>query len=597
MVSLGCLYFSSGNYSRALKYHSSILELRRMSLEDDHPDILESVEKNMEVHEALVARAIERNDLEMALLHAREIVWLLLSSETFEPEINKSHVLDLIQHVQNSHHEVSIDNKEAKSRIYYKEAKKLLKQAGGSANATELATMMDNVAGILLKEKKTESALRCYEEKLDFLERHQIEDMKVVSDTLRKLGSLCNKCSRYEEAIKYQQKALSLCKSESNGSRKDDYHRMIRSLGSSNLASGNYSTSLKYFKSYLGVCSVYEKPYILLTMGALYSKMYQIAEALNCYRKALQIESSTSGEEDKDTLASISHLQDIFLSSRKRPREGSCYEKALDSQDMKQILVNLGYVQLKNRTHKKDAGNDVARQAIKSAKHFGREILGRLNADGETLDITCVLRSMGNVLSRRRRYKEAIEYYEKFTSAKKPVKGKEHHYHQQMFESLTDLGTAYLKTRDKQNAFASFQRALDELECCTTDKSGSSVLVEDNISALVAKEGNIHSGTSASNIDQLMALLICRLELFDEAAKMLLEVREKKTEAYGSKNADTAKLCIDLSIVIMLQGDVKAGRLTFDDGMQRLQQEKLPFFHPYMSQLRRLYSFLNGKKR
>mmetsp|Transcript_31144 Transcript_31144/g.91238 ORF Transcript_31144/g.91238 Transcript_31144/m.91238 type:complete len:1219 (+) Transcript_31144:498-4154(+) len=607
MVSLGSLYFESGNFSRALKYHASILELRRENLDEDHPDVLESVEKCVEVHEAMVARAIEKHDNEMAFFHAREIIWLDLSSKSVPPDdVDEARVLDLVQDVQNSYLEASVavdpTYEQRKSRTYYKEAKKLLKQAGGSTDVNELSAMMDNVASILLKEKKTESALRCYEEKLEFLERHKVDDSKLMCDTLRKLGSLCNKCGRHEEAIGYQEKAFGIYQSnlKSSNDDKSDYERTMRSLGATHLASGNYSASMKYFKSYLGVCAMPEKPYVLLTMGALYSKMYQIAEALNCYRKALQLESSSSGEEDKDTLASISHLQDIFLSAKKRPKDSTCYEKALDSQDMKQILVNLGYVQLKNRTHKKDGEAQLDRHAKKSARHFAKEILGYLNADGETLDITCVLRSMGNVLSRRRRYKEAIEYYEKFLTSKKPSSinrssSSDGHSHQEMFESLTDLGTAYLKGKNKEKAFASFQKALDELELCSDiiDKDG--ITVEDNLKALVARKGKVYVASHAIDVGYLMGLLLCRLGMLEKASEMLGEVRNKKLESIGSGTPDTAKVFIDGSTLIMLRGDMKGGRAAFDDGMRRLQQEKLPFFHPYMGQLRRCYGFLNSK--
>lgn len=605
MVSLGNLYFESGNFSRAIKYHASILELRRENLDEDHPDVLESVEKCIEVHEAMVARAIDQRDNEMAFFHAREIIWLGLSSECVPPSnIDEAQVLDLLQDVQNSYLEVSLDNnaeqRKQKTRTYYKEAKKLLKQAGGSADVNELSAMMDNVAGILLKEKKTESALRCYEEKLEFLDRHKINDTKLLCDTLRKLGSLCNKCGRHEEAIGYQEKAFGIYQSNLSGSNdvKSDYERTMRSLGATHLASGNYSASMKYFKSYLGICAMTEKPYVLLTMGVLYSKMYQIAEALNCYRKALQLESTSSGEEDKDTLASISHLQDIFLSTKKRPKDSTCYEKALDSQDMKQILVNLGYVQLKNRTHKKDDSAQLDRHARKSARHFAKEILGYLNTDDETLDITCVLRSMGNVLSRRRRYKEAIEYYEKFLASKKHSNSKgssDRHSHQEMFESLTDLGTAYLKTKEKEKAFASFQRALDELELCS-DVNQDSITVEDNLKKLVAQKDKNYAATYSTDVEYLMALLICRLGMIEKASEVLGEVRNKKLESsVSSGTPDTAKVFIDSSTLILLRGDTKAGRAAFDDGMHRLQQEKLPFFHPYMGQLRRCYGFINTK--
>ena len=604
MVSLGNLYFESGNFSRALKYHASILELRRENLDEAHPDVLESVEKCMEVHEAMVAQAIHQKDDEMAFFHAREIIWLDLSSDFKPPtDIDEAQILDLLQDVENSYLEASLDNKNEqrkKTRTYYKEAKKLLKQAGGSADVNELSAMMDNVAGILLKEKKTESALRCYEEKLEFLDRHKINDYKLLCDTLRKLGSLCNKCGRHEEAIGYQEKAFGIYQNNLNSSNdiKSDYERTMRSLGATHLASGYYSASMKYFKSYLGVCAMPEKPYVLLTMGVLYSKMYQIAEALNCYRKALQLESSSSGEEDKDTLASISHLQDIFLSTKKRPKNSTCYEKALDSQDMKQILVNLGYVQLKNRTHKKDDEAQLDRHARKSARHFAKEILGYLNSDGETLDITCVLRSMGNVLSRRRRYKEAIEYYEKFLTSKKPAGSSgngDGHKHQEMFESLTDLGTAYLKTKEKEKAFASFQKALDELELCSDIKQDQ-ITVEDNLKALVAEKDKTHAVSHFTNVEYLMGLLICRVGMLEKASQMLGDVRNKKLESStGSGTPNTAKVFIDSSTLILLRGDMKAGRAAFDDGMHRLQQEKLPFFHPYMGQLRRCYGFLNSK--
>lgn len=600
MVSLGNLYFESGNFSRALKYHASILELRREMLDEDHSDVLESVEKCMEVHEAMVARAIDQKDNEMAFFHAREIIWLDLSSECVPPSnVDEAQVLDVLLDIQNSYHKA--DQRTQKTRTYYKEAKKLLKQAGGSADVNELSAMMDNVAGILLKEKKTESALRCYEEKLEFLDRHKINDSKLLCDTLRKLGSLCNKCGRHEEAIGYQEKAFGIYKSNLNSSNdvKSDYERTTRSLGATHLASSNYSTSMRYFKSYLGVCAMPEKPFVLLTMGVLYSKMYQIAEALNCYRKALQLESTSSGEEDKDTLASISHLQDIFLSTKKRPKDSTCYEKALDSQDMKQILVNLGYVQLKNRTHKKDDNAQVDRHKRKSARHFAKEILGYLNTDGETLDITCVLRSMGNVLSRRRRYKEAIEYYEKYLASKKPSSSEngngDGHSHQEMFESLTDLGTAYLKTKEKEKAFASFQKALDELELCS-DVHQDAITVEDNLKKLVAPKEKDYAASRSTDVDYIMGLLICRLGMIEKASQMLDEVRNRKLESsIGSGTPDTAKVFIDSSTLMLLRGDMKAGRAAFDDGMHRLQQEKLPFFHPYMGQLRRCYGFLNSR--
>jgi len=602
MVSLGNLYFESGNFSRALNYHTSILELRRENLDENHPDVLESVEKCMEVHEAMVARAIGKNDHDMAFFHAREIIWLGLSSECAPPSnIGEAQVLDLVEDVKYSYLESSLDknNEERKARTYYREAKKLLKQTGGSATGTELCAMMDNIAGILLREKKTESALRCYEEKFEFLDRHKVDDPKLICDTLRKLGSLCNKCDRHEEAIVYQEKAFGIYRQSNLKSSKDgklDYERTMRSLGATHLASGNYSASMKYFKSYLGACAMPEKPYVLLTMGVLYSKMYQITEALNCYSKALQLEAKSSGEEDKATLASISHLQDIFLSTKKRPKDSTCYEKALDSQDMKQILVNLGYVQLKNRTHKEDGEAQLDRHAKKSARHFAKEILGYLDTDGETLDITCVLRSMGNVLSRRRRYKEAIEYYEKFLTSKKSTGSNgDGHSHQEIFESLTDLGTAYIKIKEKEKAFASFQKALDELELCS-DAVVDGVRVEGNLKALVAPKDEGSAASRATDAEYLMGLLICRLGMVEKGSELLGNVQNKKLKSsVGSGTPDTAKVFIDGSTLTALRGDMEGGRAAFDDGMQRLQQEKLPYFHPYMGQLRRLYDFFNSK--
>ena len=93
-----------------------------------------------------------------------------------------------------------------------------------------------------------------------------------------------------------------------------------------------------------------------------------------------------------------------------------------------------------------------------------------------------------------------------------------------------------------------------------------------------------------------MGLLICRLGMIEKASEMLAEVRNKKLESSASSGTpDTAKVFIDSSTLILLSGDMKAGRAAFDDGMHRLQQEKLPFFHPYMGQLRRCYGFLNSR--
>ena len=123
---------------------------------------------------------------------------------------------------------------------------------------------------------------------------------------------------------------------------------------------------------------------------------------------------------------------------------------------------------------------------------------------------------MGNVLSRRRRYKEAIEYYEKILASKKTgsihvsSSSDGHIHHQEIFEALMDLG----KENRKEDAL--------HVACSTSWSCRQPVFtVEVSLKTLIARKDKVYVASHVIDVSHLMGVLLCRLGMLDIASEML----------------------------------------------------------------------------
>mmetsp|Transcript_45973 Transcript_45973/g.139578 ORF Transcript_45973/g.139578 Transcript_45973/m.139578 type:complete len:1236 (-) Transcript_45973:170-3877(-) len=638
MMSMGDLYFKSGIVRHALKYYERGLKLRLegRKMNEDHPDVAFAARKLAHAHEALALKEIEEDNHDMAFFHYREVLWLarLLPRERIQrggyPEIAQ------LMNRGNAIGKKGFGGRDASKRSIPKEIGRL-----GAGREEEEIASLDSCARVFVKERNMECALCCYEDKLELLQQCSTgngdpqQRNKDTVDTLCKLGSVCNELSQHDRAIDYYQHAIQTAHSLPQGiDHEEEYIRIItRGLCASYVLAGNHSTALRYHKEYLHMCTFSEKADVLNNMGVLLSTLYKISDALDCYRKAVQILSmSCHGDDDdaennRETLAWIAKLQGIFLSSKKRPKERDCYEKALDSRDMKTVLVNLGLVQLKKISLSTQSQRLLGDGLLAAGafghvcttflleEHGGKQLQrtspsvasGASSSSSSSASVTNIFKCMGNVLFRRKRYEEAVEYYEKCLFDENSSR---HLTRPDRFDLLTNMGMAYLKLGNESISLAHFKRALEELERChratVKDMSKENAAanpaaniyappMKGHLKALVEREDSYGNFMDIMKTRHLTALALCRMGVYNDSSR-LIDVLIKMGDGAFDLNALTvAELIIDLSTVQMLGSTPESAWITFGWGMERVKREKIPLHHPLTSQLRRMYKWHDHK--
>lgn len=593
LLSLGNLYFEAGNYARALRFYEKSVAIRMDSQDEDPVEVVNSVRQAVRVHDALAANSLDSLDSIMALFHVREVLWHLrlvplgLRAAVWNGNNFHRFERDAASSTSSTHLDSTSEiDSSGRPFSYVMEAIRLLKMKGADGTNDEITSVLDSIASIYIGKNETDKARQCYKEKLDFMRTYLREEHKTIANTYYDLGNVCTKMGDHNNATEYFSRALRVQR-KVYSQYDDKVGLVLRSLAASYIATSNYTVALRYYGQYLDFSTGDDEMEVLSIMGIVYSKLYRLSESLNCYVEALQIESMDHDE--SDTLVEVvDSLRNVFLSPRKFSRQTNCNEIAMDFQDMKIVLHNLGLAHLQRRFSVRE-------------ETYLEEVIGLLLNDEDSkqkVDFSRVLGCMGNILFRRCRYKEAIQYYDKFLNTQDPS---EFVRQPDMIEILTNIGTAYLKIDAHEKSLVNFTRALEEMEAAHLDKSSgddersmtgslNGASVRSHLAHLKTKSRGISDDNHEEvlRVRHLGALISCKDGKFHEAIGILEDVMRRRVLSLGNDHPDVVDLHLDMSVAYILSGDKLKAHRMFEIAFERMQTSKVETNQLFAARFRRL---------
>ena len=627
LVSLGDVFFSAADYSRALKYYEKSIRFhaetssedvcgglmkcalgeckRDQSLASPFGSILSTNALlfptpfcYLEAHESMAKNEWIKGEVDMCRFHVRELLWLLTyespaARALFETKgaVKKAASDSQRFRVDTGAQIITVssssESDEDTSFSYIEESKALLVSKGSTPSDLDILRVLDSTAKIHAERGELVNAYKCYMEKLTYLRSRFPTKKRAMAEAAYNVGAMCNKMGRHQEAIMYFSEALTLHQRTTRQKDEDKIALLLKCLGSSYLSIKNPILALVHFKEHQALCGVGGEKELLSVMGIARGKQFDLVRSLDCYAKVLDIEASEDQwlAQHNPLGPLIETLEQIFASPKTFQAGQSVNEKARDCQDLKTILINLGLAQL------------IRNPKTAQPTEYIRDLCHYLNEDGciDGVDFTRVLFSMGNILLRRNRYREAIVYYEKcIASYTEEDRDTSNDY----VDLLTNLGTAHLRNGDHDKSFKHFRSALREVKRARRRSSSDMSSPENEVdglnhfSVLLQQARDEAKGRendeNVLTLRHIIALYLCMDHRASEAVELLLDIERRMIKLVGEEHPDILQLRVDLSVAQLISGSPQIARATYERAIGPVSQGRIPDYHPFYTQYNRL---------
>ena len=550
-------------------------------------------------HEAMAKNEWAKGEIDMCRFHVRELLWLLtyespLARALFESKgAVKKPSSDSQKFMVNTGTQIitiasSSDIDEDTSFSYVEESKALLVRKGSTPTDLDILRVLDSTAQIHAERGELINVYKCSMEKLIYLRSKFPNNKRGMAEAALNVGSLCSKMGRHQEAITYYSEALNLYQRSTRHKDDEKIALLLQCLGSSYLSVKNPILALVHFKEHQCLCGMGGEKELLCVMGISRGKQFDLNRSLDCYAKVLDMEANEDQwlAQHNSLGPLIETLEQIFASPKPFHAGHSVNEKARDCQDLKTILINLGLAQL------------IRNPATAQPSEYIKDLVHYLNEDGciDGVDFTKVLFSMGNILLRRNRFREAMVYYEKcITLFAEEDRDASNDY----VGLLTNLGTAYLRNGNHDKSFKHFRSALKEVKRArcrsSNDMSSSSedeVVGLNHFSSLLEQARDQARGRENDervlNLRHIIALYLCMDHRADEAVELLLDVERRMVKLIGEDHPDILQLRVDLSVAQLITGSPNLARTTYERAIGPVSKGRIPEYHPFYDQFNRL---------
>ena len=465
-ISLGDVYFNSGSYGRALKHYEKCLCYRAKQLGHSYDDMANiCVERCVRTHMALGRCALQNNELDMTLFHCREVLWLsrlilrgnntssIIPISGNEDKDIESAMMTILEEITEHKNIVGgIKLNEVKCS-YLTELMQLLVANKAKFTGEDIATVIEKIAFVHYKKNELENVHKCYQEKLEFMNKELPQERVDLADTSYALGNISTRLGYHTEAIDFFSYSLATYKQLGRkGTGKGKVAAVLSCLCKCHLAVKNLTVVLQLYQEYLETGSCGDAAEVLSTMGLIFCKLYDLPNAIRCYMKCLKADSMYGSDTEKEDnfVHMIKSLQVIFLTGKNFGHDLFCYEKVRDTKEMKTIVHNLALTQLER------FGSQNSRRLLQDLQKYVYD-----DDRMEKVDLSIVFLYMGNVLFRRCHYSESVRYYEQCLCLNDYLSGV---HPQDLVDLLTNIGTAYFKVGESDKSYLYFKRALQELE-------------------------------------------------------------------------------------------------------------------------------------
>lgn len=598
LICLGDIFKSANDYARALKYYEKSIRFRSGAKPSSVSiqDIQIGVKKCAVAHEAMAKSEWDKSEIDMCRFHIRELLWVSTydspeAMSLFAESKAKKLPTDDERFVVNTGIKLvsvssSSEEDEDPSFSYVEESRALLQRKGSSSSDVDIIRVLDSTAHIHAERGEFANAFKCYMEKLTYLRSKFHNKKRSMAQASYQVGLMCSKMGRHIEAISYFSEALNL---HQRSRSKDDTKiaELLKCLGSSYLSVKNPILALVHFKEHQSLCGTGGEKELLSIMGISRAKQYDLPRSLDCYCKVMDMEAQEDNWLARQNPLGplIETIEQVFASPKAMNVSQTANEKARDCKDLKMILLNLGLAQLIRNPKSTQPSNYV------------KDLVQYLNEDGciNGVNFTQVLYSMGNILLRRNRYREAIVYYEKCISALSDEE-KEKDANDYV-DLLTNLGTACLRNGEHDKSFDYFRSALKEVKR-VRGRGGKRSSDSDDLDGLNYFSILLHearekamgreSDETVLSLRHIIALYLCKDGRTDEAIEVLKDVEQRMIKLIGEDHPDIIQLRVDISFAQLLGGNAQMARMFYEKAIGPVSSGCIPKYHPFYMQYNRL---------
>ncbi|MCD4706409.1 MAG: tetratricopeptide repeat protein [Candidatus Sabulitectum sp.] len=305
-----------------------------------------------------------------------------------------------------------------------------------------------------------DEALSYYQKALSICRDTLGEKHIFTSTAYNKIGWVYSEKAEYDTALDYDGKALAI-REELLGEKHPDTAESYNNIGEIHLRKGGYDTALNFHYKALAIRQelLGEKHIFTATsynnIGEVYWKKGSLDKALEYHDKALVIRKDLLGEKHPSTATSYNNTGLVYSGKGDYDTALVFYEKALSIQkellgekhpDTAASYSNIGMI------HWKKDNCNTALNLLKKALSIQRELLGE-----KQLYTAISYSNIGSVYYKQKNYDKALAFYEKALAIQKELLGEKHWY---TATSYSNIGSVHCEKGDYNAAIDFYKKAL-----------------------------------------------------------------------------------------------------------------------------------------
>ena len=344
-------------------------------------------------------------------------------------------------------------------------------------------------------------------------------------------GDYFKEIIKYDEALVYFQKALSICqerlkeKHPYTATSYNNIGEVFRQKGADEEAMSYHEKALAIRKELLGEKHP-DTAQSYNNIGLVYHSKGHYDKALRYHEKALAIRKELLGEKHQDTALSYNNIGAVYRQDGKYDKALEYYEKALHVWE--EVLVekhpytatsfnNIGDL------YRQKGQYDIAFRYFEKALTIWEEVYGKKHTE----TANCY-NNIGGDYNSKGDYDEALKYYKKALAIRKELLGENH---PSTAQSYNNIGLAYINKGNYDKALRYLENALAVWEEVWSEKHPSTAFSYNNIGGVYHSKGH-----------------------YDKALRYHEKALAIRKELLGEKHPDTAQSLANIASEYFSQG-------------------------------------------
>jgi len=453
------------------------------------------------------------------------------------------------------------------------------------------------------KKSDFDTCITSFKDTISLTQRSLFDDElhRELASLFQKISSVHFHAGNYDEALESYELCLMNRKSYLP-QENVDISLTLQYMAAVYAIKGMHEQALQYYKESLNGCTVEDKVKILNEMGILCSKINWKDEALVCYQKALAMVNSKLFPELLVLL--LNNIGNIYRQIGDLDKAMTCYMDALSlcpetkgavlQNQVSNIMYNVGLIYFMRHSFSMAHG--------KFQQFLQTQVTDILTYDVESnLNLSSALNSVGNCKYMEGDYDEALEWYQESLELKESHLKKPN---QRISGTLSNMSTAKFFLGDYDKALHYLEKSLEHINITNKNDEKRVAMIMDKMGSIYLKKKDYHNAMSyyeralqqklsaSSNMlcsevlvtKHNIALVSCHEGDYKKARKLLCEVYKLKSQLFGKKHVEVAKVILDIGCVSFAMNDYSSAKNLCSQAYEILNEFKLPLYHPYMCQ-------------